>query len=219
MDIKSEIDRGRDLHQQGKLDEARAIYETVLAYHPENDEVLSLMGLIALQSGQGETAVEFLNQAIQQNNGIAKYYSNLAIALLALGDIDGAHAQVSKAVEIDGNFVDALYNLGNIEAQRGERAAAAQTYRRVIELAADHVDAKSNLATMLRLAGDREEAVALTRQALALRPDDHRLMFNLATLLAETGETAECKRLLEQVVTVPELRTAAEAFKAKMEAN
>lgn len=219
MDIKNEIDRGRELHQQGKMDEAQAIYELVLAYQPENDEVLSLMGLIALQSGQGESAVEYLNQAIQRNNGVAKYYSNLAIALLAREDTDGAHAQASKAIEIDGNFVDAHYNLGNIEAQRGEQAAAIRAFRRVIELADDHVDAKSNLATMLRLTGERAEAVTLTREALALRPDDPRLMFNLATVLAETGEIDECTRLLDQVATVPEMRTMAEAFKTKLTTN
>ena len=55
------------LHQQGQLDQAKALYEQVLAKQPKNFDALHLLGVLALQANNPERSVEFIRKSISVN--------------------------------------------------------------------------------------------------------------------------------------------------------
>ena len=70
-----------ELHQQGKLDQAQAMYRKLLAINPRNADALHLLGVIAYQTGNHQAAVDLISQAIEIIPNAASYYSNRGNAL------------------------------------------------------------------------------------------------------------------------------------------
>ena len=83
-------------HQAGRLAEAEQIYRQVLAADPRHAPALHLLGLVALQAGRADVAVEFISQAIRIDGGQAAYHANLGEAYRGLGRLDDTPAPATS---------------------------------------------------------------------------------------------------------------------------
>ena len=196
-DLRQLFPEAVELHQAGRLDEAEAIYRTILAIDAEQCDSLHLLGAIAHQKGQPELAVELIGKAIRINDRFPLYYSNLGNALRELGRLDEAAECYRKALEIDPGFAQAHTNLGNVRGDAGRLDEAAFHHRKALELNPNLVEAHYNLGSILKALGRPHESVAALRQALALRPDLVEAHVNLGNALRDTaraGEAIECYR-------------------------
>lgn len=72
-------------HQHGRLHEAQALYEEVLARDPRQPDALHLLGLLALQQGQPDVAAGLMQQALALQPALAAAHSNLGHAYAQLG--------------------------------------------------------------------------------------------------------------------------------------
>ena len=70
-DIKAKVQDAINLHNEGKIIAAKAIYEHVIALDPNHFNALHLLGLASYQLGQFDRAVELLLRAIAINDKIA----------------------------------------------------------------------------------------------------------------------------------------------------
>ena len=61
------------LHQAGKLDEAEQSYRQLLEIAPEHTDLLHLLGMIALQKGAFDSALDFLYKAVKLAPDAAAY--------------------------------------------------------------------------------------------------------------------------------------------------
>ena len=68
-------------HQAGKLKEAEGLYRQILAAEPEHSDALHLMGLLASQVGQFETAEKLMRRAIAGNSRAPIYHNNLGTVM------------------------------------------------------------------------------------------------------------------------------------------
>jgi protein O-GlcNAc transferase len=109
-------------HKAGRLSEAAAIYELVLAADPTHADAHHLVGLIALQRGDHQSAADKIQQAIALNSSSAVYYSNLGVALRALRRPVDAVAALRRGAQLDATSADIALNLG--------RSISASTTRR-----------------------------------------------------------------------------------------
>jgi Flp pilus assembly protein TadD len=93
------------------------------------------------------------------------------------------------------------YNLGNVQLERGDAAAAAERYRKALVLRPDHVASLVNLSMAEARLGRLAEAEAALREAIRLEPREAAAHFNLGLLLSERGRPldaqAELRRALE----------------------
>ncbi len=124
-----------------RLDEAQAIFQTLVSGHPEFDvskravaviketgerkksaETLNRMGYEELEAGAPELALQDLRQATILDPGSAKAHYNLAVARLANGDRLGALRALRRAVELDADdkhgIKDKASNDGDLAALR-----------------------------------------------------------------------------------------------------
>ncbi|MFI5002640.1 MAG: tetratricopeptide repeat protein, partial [Reyranellales bacterium] len=90
--IGATFQRGLALHQQGRLDEAEALYREVLAKQAAHFGALHLTGLIHFQRGRPAEAVEWIGRAIAVDPGVPDAHSNLGLVLQGLKRIDAALA-------------------------------------------------------------------------------------------------------------------------------
>src|SRR5437764_7038728 len=84
-------------HQSGQLAEAENLYRKVLAAERNHFGSLYYLGVIALQRGQPQAAIEPLGRALAVDDGSHDCHYNLAFALQTLGRLPEAAAHYRRA--------------------------------------------------------------------------------------------------------------------------
>jgi tetratricopeptide (TPR) repeat protein/SAM-dependent methyltransferase len=173
-------------HQAGQLLEAEGLYRQVLASDRQHFGALHHLGIIALQRGQAQAAVDAVGRALAVDNRVPDCHYNMAFALQALGRLSEAAVHYRRAVKLKPDYVEAHTNLGNVLKELGSHRDAAACYERVIALKPS-AEAHYNLANTLSQLGHPDEAVSSYRRALALKPDLVEAHNNLANTLVSQG--------------------------------
>ena len=71
------------LHHAGKLAQAAALYQNVLATEPENAEAMHLLGVLSHQQGAHARAIELISRAVAHRPNNPAFHANLAEAYRA----------------------------------------------------------------------------------------------------------------------------------------
>lgn len=79
------------------------------------------------------------------------------------------------------------FDLGRVEAQQGQYAAAVRSFGTAVQLDSNYLQARHNLGAALAAMRRYREAEVVYRRALAQAPDDRGLHLNLAALYRATG--------------------------------
>ena len=106
------LSRALDLHKQGKLEEAKKIYNELLKKDSNNFELLNLLGIVTLQLKNYRKAIIIINRAININPSHHALYNNLGVVYKELEEYDDAIKNFKKAFELNANYAEALCNLG-----------------------------------------------------------------------------------------------------------
>ena len=165
------ISQGLALHQQGKFNEAQALYEQVLETQANYFDALQLSGALLVQTKQFTKAVYFLTRALQVNPNHAASYSNLGIALQELKLFKEALESYEEAVRIKPDYADAYYNRGNILQKLEQFEEAIASYDKAISINPNYADAQSNRGIALKALGSLDEALASYDKAIRIKPD------------------------------------------------
>src|SRR5262245_30540963 len=175
-------------HQAGQLFEAESLYRQVLAADRSHFGSLHHLGIIALQRGQAQAALDVISRAIAIDDRVPDCRYNMAFALQALGRPSEAAVHYRAAIKLRPDYVEAHTNLGNVLKELGSHAEAAACYERAIALrptAEEHC----NLANVLSQLGRVDEAVTHYRRAIELKPDLVGAHNNLANALVARGRS------------------------------
>ncbi len=181
--ITNTFNAARQLHQEGQLLEANALYQQVLEHDPGHAEALHMVGCIASQSGLYDIAVELIGQALKSMPRSAQAHNNLGGALKGLGKADEAIASFRRALQINRAYPDAHHNLGTVLREQGHWSEAISEFRAALALKPDYAKAHSNLALALMNCRQYGEAVNSFRSALRLQPFDNLVHSNLLLCL------------------------------------
>ena len=84
--------------QQGRLDEAKAAYEHMLALQPHHADALHMLGVIAMQLGNYAVAAELIGGAVQSHPSNASAHLNLGLAFKALQRLEEALSCYQQAL-------------------------------------------------------------------------------------------------------------------------
>lgn len=188
-------------HRARQLPQAEQICRQILSVDPQHAQALDLLGVIALQVGEHQAAVDCLSRAVAIQPHVAKYHNDLAAAFHRLGQIDQALANCRRAVEIDPSFAEGHFNLALILREQGELEEAVASCQEALRIKPDYVEAHNNLGILWHDLGKLDEAVACYRRAIEVRPSFARAYNNLGVALVEQGRPdeaiASCERALQ----------------------
>jgi predicted O-linked N-acetylglucosamine transferase (SPINDLY family) len=107
-------DEAIQLHQNGKIQEAKYLYEKLLDLDSKNVEAIHYLGLIEYQSGNYETAIQWIQKAIIIKPDWAEAHCHIALAYKETSKYDEAINALNIAININPYYGAAHYNLGNI---------------------------------------------------------------------------------------------------------
>jgi Tfp pilus assembly protein PilF/SAM-dependent methyltransferase len=194
------FDEAQDLHQAGRLADAKARYDRILAADPRHGPTLHMVGLMAYQVGQNDLAVDILSRAAQRADATAALHSNLGLALRAQGKVAEAAASFRRALAINPDAAETHSNLGNVLMEQGHVAAAANAYGRAVALNPGLAALHANLGDALWAQGKLAEAEASHNQALALEPGNADTLKSLALLALARGDAGLAMRRIHDAV-------------------
>ena len=108
--------------------------------------------------------MELFERAIKNNNTVAEYHYNVALAWRALNRIDNVATHLERAVALRGDHALAHLNLGNVRREQGRLADAVACYERAIALSPNLAMARFNLANILsEQAGRTQRSLNMSR--------------------------------------------------------
>jgi protein O-GlcNAc transferase len=177
-------------HQAGRLPDAETLYRHIVKVEPDHADALHLLGVIASQRGQHETAAELMGHAVRiKPGGVA--CTHLGNALLGLGRLGEAADSYRQAIALQPDYAEAHYNLGVVLQNQGEPDEAVASYCRAIALAPDYAEAHNNLGGEFLRQGRQDDAIEHFRRALASKPDYADAHNNLGNALQTQGKLSE----------------------------
>lgn len=173
--------------QAGQLAQAESICRQILSQNPQSAEALQLLGIIAMQCGNGEAAIELIGRAISLQPNYFSAHDNLGIVLANLGRIDQAIASHQRAIQIHPGFAEGHCHLGNCYWQKRQLGEAGASFRRAIQLNPKFADPYVGLSNVLKETGQLDESIAACRMAILLNPNFAGAYRNLGNVLHLRG--------------------------------
>ena len=170
------------LHRSGQLDLAETKYKKLLNFLPNNIDLLTNLGTIALQKGRLEEGVKIINRSLLINPNQSTALNNCGNALKELKRFDEALASYDRAIELKLNDAEVYSNRGLTLQELKKTDEALASYDRAISLKPDYADAYFNRGLRLHELNRLNEALASFNHAVELKPDiDFLLSYSLYT--------------------------------------
>ncbi len=198
----SKITQALAHHQAGRLKQAEALYRQVLQGDPGHADALHLLGIIALQIGHSDRAVDYLSKAVDRRPQVPDYHYNLGLAFAGLGKSAEAARHFHRAIALKPDFAEAHNNLGNTLKEQGRPDEALECYQRALVLNPDYAAAHSNVGVILQHRGDAQGAIEHYQKAVAVDPTDADSQYNLANALRAMGRLNEAVSMYRNAIAL-----------------
>ncbi len=195
-----------------KIARGRSIVEGVLSKEPSSPEALFVRAKVALAEKKPDEAASDLRRAIDLKPDWAEAHYLLGSALFIQRDLNGARAEITRALEIDGQLIEARKVLARIHSMAGEHELAAEEGRRVLrDGRGDDVGTRLLVAQALVRERKLDDAIA----ELKAIPEDKRTgetLYAMGRVYRFKGDAAEARvqfeRAYEKLPDHPEILEA-----------
>ena len=169
----SDLSHGLLLQEQGRLEEAEACFNGVLAREPDNDFVYGRLALCQMsQSGKKRRALDSINEAIRLRPDDSFYHSVRALVLSDLHRGTEALASADRAVSLNPEDSFALTAKSSAYCSMDLWSDAEIWSRKALAVDGDNAMAENLLAHTLRMQGKAELNAAAVARLLAADPED-----------------------------------------------
>ena len=143
--LMNESDRlfqqGMSLLNQGKLQQAREIFEKVVKINHRHFDAFNLLGIIAAQLNEFELAKNLFDKAIKINPNNAAFYCNQANVFKELNELEKAINSYDKAIVSNKEYALAYCNRSIALYELNRYVEALQSSEQAIKIKSDYTEA------------------------------------------------------------------------------
>lgn len=216
------LEKGLDLLQQDKPDQALTFFEAALAQSGPSEKVYLYLGLAYSASGNLPQAVRSfqLGASLRGLDEIRLLY-NLALTQQKMGSLDKAGAAYTQVLGLDPTHQGALLNRGNTRLQSSEFPGALGDYENLLRVNPAHPQ-KGNLEKMIGLLKTQAAAEAerkLLEEARKLAEEARQKAEAQARAEAEAAAKVAAEKAAEEARLKAEEEARLAAEKAAEEAR
>ena len=189
-------------HQSGKLKEAANNYKLLLKNSPKDPELLTSLGMVALQLGNFNECIKLLGQSLLFAPTQPYVLSYRGVALQELKRYKEALINYDRAITLKPDYIDAYYNRGNTFKELKRFNEALTDYDTIISLDPTDVEAIRNHGNTLQELNRHEEAVNSYNQAIDLMPNHPITYYNRGNALQELNRYQEAIASYDQALAL-----------------
>lgn len=180
---------------EGRLTEARAGYQRVIAERPTHLGARNNLALLLEQLGQQAGALAEYDKAVDVDGEHVRLLTNRGALLGAMGRYAAAERDLKKVLRTDPSDTEALFQLGVVMTRKGLWAEAVPQLRRVTELDADRGMAHFYLGEALNHIDDLAGAMIAYQRAAELMPEFGRSLYGLGIVYDRMGRPDDAARM------------------------
>lgn len=213
MSESSSFDQGSDAelknlniavqhHSNDRLAEAETIYRQILKNNPNQAVALHLLGILAHQVGQSESAIDLVKKSLTINSNYDEAYFNLGNIYKDLQQHHEAIENYTQALKIKPDNHEAHNNLGITLANLRNFDEAIVSFNKALAIKPDYTNAHSNLGLAQKAVGNFEEAITSFKKSLSIEPSDPEVHSNLGITLRDLGKFGEAINSFDKALTI-----------------
>jgi tetratricopeptide (TPR) repeat protein len=158
--------QARSFESSNKLEEARAIYQELIAQYPKRWEPYHRLGLVADRQRRFTEAESLLSEALRRKPLDPELFADLGYCYYLQGKLEKAESALVKAVSIKPSDARYRNNLGLVYGAQGRLEDALESFRH----AGSEADAQYNMAFIMAMRNDMEGAKKRFQLALSIDP-------------------------------------------------
>ena len=172
--------------QEGKLDEAEALYREAAQADPDSVDAMLGLAAIAAQRGRVQQAVGFYNRALELEPRNAVAQAGL-IDMLGQADPATSEAKLKQLIAREPSAF-LYFSLGNFYARQGSWPRAQAAYFQAYQMQSDNADYAYDLAVGLEHLSQPKLALNYYRKALELSLQQGRVGFDQKRVIERIGQ-------------------------------
>ncbi|OJT96461.1 MAG: hypothetical protein BGN82_03060 [Alphaproteobacteria bacterium 65-7] len=209
MDIQALGRQAVALHQQGRLEDAEALYRRILATDPRVFAALYLLGVLHLERGDAAGAVALIERALALNPHDPNALTHHALALGALARFDEALRASERALARNPHFPPALAARGAALLGLDRLEESLASYDAALAITPGDAQSRMDRAKVLRNMGLRNESLADYEAVLTEDAANAEAWNGRGEILRQLGRTGEAQDSFAQALALhPEYAAA-----------
>jgi len=169
-------------HRAGEFDKAENTCREVLSKDPNNVNATRLLGMLAMELGKHQLAVEMLRNSVKLEPRFFGAYIDLAHELMEIDALEECHEVLQEAIKLQREQALPHAMLGILHNMAGRFEAAAEVFKTALEKQPDHGASLAGLGHALKTIGRQEEAVDTFRRCIKAFPAFGEAYWGLANL-------------------------------------
>ncbi len=179
-EINTGMNDGNRAYRSGLYEDALVSYQGVLDKFPFFAEAAYSLGLVYMQLDEMDNAISSFRKTIELNNthenaqaaisNVAKRTFNEGNQCYKRRDLDCAIEKYLQVIEIDPEFYQAYYQIGVIEARRGNNTYAIENYKSALEHSPEFYKGWYALGLVQKKDGDIESALVSLQRCVEIHP-------------------------------------------------
>ena len=181
------------LKDLGRLDEAGALFEQLVAQHPDAYELWLPLAQIRLRQGDYLQAVSCYQQCTSLRADSADAWFDLGVVQLALEQWEAARESLTRVLTLRPNDAMVANNLGVTWKNQGNYAAAREWYDRALEIDPRLAHALFNIGTLYFREKKMKQASIWYLRTLEVEPQHLEANQNLASIYLDAGQQAQAQ--------------------------
>jgi tetratricopeptide (TPR) repeat protein len=190
------------LDRQGRLGEAIAAYQKLLAAEPRNSDALHLLGVAMARSGRAPEGVRNIAAAAELQPDNPAIQANLGNTLNELGRHAEAVAHFERALQLKPDFVAAAHAGGRTLLLLGRLDEALQALQKAVRLAPENSNIHSDLGVVLERLGRQQEALREFETATSINPGHVEAYHNRGLLEVARGRLPQALDCLDRALAL-----------------
>jgi superkiller protein 3 len=193
--------------EEGKLDEAIALYKKLLSKNPSSGRLHYRLGYAyGLKNLYDEEIAEY-KKALKLGYKKEEVFYQLGLAYVdSETDYPEAVKAFNKVIQLNPQHVEAYFNLGLSYLNLGNYSKAEEALLKTLKLNPSHLEAYNMLGVVYALTGQPDKAQATWMEILRRDPSNQPALLNLETLektKLEQKSTASPQKILEAFKKTP----------------
>ena len=177
-----------ELHRKHAFPEAESLYCELLAIAPEHHGAAASLGLLYLQAGRYDDAVETLQRTMRLKPDDALSMHNLGLAFHRLGHLERAVLVYFSAIAVNPDYANTYHNLGNVFLDMQDMEATIVCYAKALDLNPQDARAQCEMGKLLLKKLDLAGARTHFQRSIDLSPEDIEARVSLATTALMQGD-------------------------------
>jgi tetratricopeptide (TPR) repeat protein len=138
----------------------------------DNALYLDLKGVVFLEFGEVERAIEFFDMAIEKDSEFTIAYHNRAVANKLIGNLDAAHDDFESALNQRADIAKIKFSKAKLLELKGDNEGAKSYYQNAMDDDKDYPEARLNYSVMLKAAGEYTMALLEINDLIKEYPEE-----------------------------------------------